>query len=287
MSDISSVFSSHSATSVSLSKMDCPFCAKELQVRGMFSHIRKFHENEFLKNTSRRWITEAEKGQPLRVYWTKKNDFDEDEETILYVCLSTNKTFTTAYGCEQHFKKNKDAVKDHNKQLKQLKKDFEAYKKAEEKKKKAEMKVDPFILRRNNAFSTNSPELARAIWKGILNNKRILTLAMYLCKSYTPDTPMYIFDKRYKIFEEIRFDDFKIHHEKLMTKIETLLEAKCMDVHLLDKVYIESLCFWLQNYNESVMGFHNDMKEMYPIYNCIGDEKFYNYAIEEMEGVDF
>lgn len=289
MSDSASVCSSHSATSVSLSKMECPYCSNELQVRGMFSHIRKFHSIELLKNTSRRWIAEAENGKPLRVYWTKKNDFDEDEETVLFVCMSTNKTFTTSFGCEQHFKKNKDALKDHNKQLKQLKKEFEAHKKTETRKKKEAIKQNPFRLRLDDAKASNDPELARAIWKGILNSKRVCELALYICKksNYSVDTPMYRFDKRQQMFEQIPFSDFRVHHVKLMTKIETLQESKCMNVQLLDAVYVEALSFWSQNYQESIMGFHEDMKSLYPIYNYTPDEKFYNYAIEEMESVDF
>jgi hypothetical protein len=89
------------------------------------------------------------------------------------------------------------------------------------------------------------------------------------------------------MFEEIRFDDFTMRHEKLMTKIETLMQAKCLDVMLLHKVYIDVLCFWYQDYAESIMDFHTDMKALHPIYNYLADEKFYNYATEEMEGVDF
>jgi len=255
----------------------------------MFSHIRKFHHDELLKSTSRRWITDAENGKPLRVFWTKKNDFDEEEETVLYVCLSTEKTFVTELRAQQHFAKDKAALKDHNKQLKQLKKDFEAHKKAQAKAAKQKATTDPYILRRNNAFNTNDPELARSIWRGILNSKKVCELAMYICKksSYNPDTSMYVWDKRQSMFEEVRFDDFTIRHEKLMTKVETLLQAKCMDVMLLHKVYIEVLCFWYQNYTESIMGFHEDMKALRPFYNWQPDEKFYDYAIDEMEGVDF
>lgn len=289
MSDTSSVSSSHSTMSVSLSKMECPYCNKDLQVRGMFAHIRKFHNVELLKNTNRRWLDEASAGNPLRVWWTKKNDFDEDEETILYVCLSTNKTFTSAMKAQAHFQKDKDALKDHNKQLKQLRKDFETMKKADNKKKKQEANTDPYILRRNNAFNNNDPELAHAIWRGILNSKKVCECALVICKrrGYKPDTPMYLWDKYHKMFEEIKFSDFIVHHEKLMTKIETLIQAKCLDVMLLHKIYMEVLCFWLQNYKESIMAFHEDMKELHPIYNCIAEEKYYNYATEEMEGVVF
>lgn len=291
MSDSASVSSSHSSMSISLSKMECPYCNKDLQVRGMFAHIRKFHTTDFMKNTNGKWIDEAMNGHPLRVWWSKKNDFDEDDETVLYVCLSTNKTFTSPAKAQDHFKKDKAALKDHNKQLKQLRKDFDAMKKADAKKKKQEEKtpVDPYILRRNNAFNNNDPELARAIWRGILNSKKVCECSMVICKrrGYKPDTSMYLFDKRHGMFEEVKFSDFTIRHEKLMTKVETLIQAKCMDVMYLHKVYMEVFLFWYQNYTESIMAFHEDMKELHPIYRDVADEKFYNYATEEMEGVDF
>lgn len=289
MSDSASVCSSASQLSASNVKMECPYCIKSLQTKAIFGHIRKFHNDELVKSTNKRWIDDAENGKPLRVWWSKKNDFDEDEDTIIYVCLSTNKTFVSEQKAVEHFKKDKAALKDHNKQLKQLRKDFTAHKKAAEKKKKQELAMDPYILRRNNAFNTNDPELARAIWRGILNSKKTCELALVLCnrKGYSPDTPMYFWDKRQKMFEQITFSDFIIHHERLMTKIDTLLATKCMDVMYLHKVYIEVLCFWYQNYEESISGFHNEMKVLHPIYNYVADEKFYNYATEEMEGVDF
>lgn len=276
--------------------MECPYCNKDLQVRGMFAHIRKFHNDELLKNTKRSWLEDAENGKPLRVYWSKKNDFDEEEEIVIFTCLSTNKTFMTEEKARQHFNKDKAALKDHNKQLKQLRKDFESMKKAAAKAKKQIVAKDPYILRRNNAFNTNDPELARAIWRGILNNKKVCECAMVICKrrGYNPDCPMYFLPKAMyslpkvqKKFDEIKFTDFIIHHEKLMTKVETLVASKCMDVMYLHKVYIEVLLFWLSNYTESIMGFHEDMQQLHPIYRDRADEDFYGYATEEMEGVDF
>lgn len=269
--------------------MECPYCNKELQVRGMFAHIRKFHNDELLKNTSRQWIEDAENGKPLRVWWSKKNDFDEDEETVIFVCLSTNKTFMTELKAQQHFAKEKAALKDHNKQLKQLKKDYEAMKKAAAKAKKQAIKQDPYILRRQAAFDSNDPELARAIWRGILNNKKTCECAMMLCnrRRYRPETPVYMLDTKQGMFEQVPFYKLQNKHEKLMLKIQTLEQAKCMDAKLLDKVYKEVLSFWIQDYQESMMGFHDDMRNVQPLYNYQGEEKFFHYATEEMEGVGF
>lgn len=289
MSDSSSICSSHSAGSVSLSKMECPYCTKDIQARGLFSHIRKFHNVDFLKSTNRKWVEDAVKGQPLRMYWERTNDFDEMETTTIYVCLSTHKTFMTPAKCEAHFKKDKVALKDHNKQLTQLKKDMETLRKQEAKLKKQVAKVDPYILRRDNAFKNNDPELARAIWRGILNNIKTLQCALAICyrSGYRPDTTMYKFCNDTKLFEQIAFSDFIPYHNDLVARVDRLQEAKCMDVKLLHKIYIQTLLFWKQNYEESIMGFHTDMKQIHPFYNYVGDEAFYNYATEEMEGVDF
>jgi hypothetical protein len=258
----------------------------------MFAHIRKFHPQELMKNINREWLADADQGKPLRVWWSKKNDFDEDEETVLYVCLSTDKTFTTGFGCEQHFKKDKAALKDHTKQLKQLKKDFEAHKKATvkaAKMKKVENKKTPYNLRFVEARNRNDPDMARAIWRGILNNKKSCECAMVICKrrGYGSNTSMYVFDNKHRLFEEINFSDFIPLHEKLMTKIETLLQVKCMDVKILEQAYREVLYFWLQNYTESIWGFNEDVTAMHPSHRCPTDELFYNYAAEEMEEVDF
>lgn len=288
MSDASSVSSSTSQGSVSKSKMECPYCTSDIQVRSMFSHIRKLHTNDFLKATNRRWIEEATKGTPLRLWWSHKNDFDEDEETILFVCLGTNKTFTTEYGCQQHFKKDKTALKDHNKQITQLKKDFEAMKKQEAKQKKQKAKVDPFILRRDTAFKNNDPELARSIWRGILNHRKICEIAMMLClRQCTPETPMYMFHRPSRQYIEVPFSTLKTYHDGLMAKLDGLLAAKCMDVKVLDAAYIETLTFWLSDYQESIMGLRQELKELHPLGDPVGIEKYYNYATDEMEGVDF
>lgn len=283
-----SVCSATSHGSVSKSAMECPFCSKEIQIRSVFNHIRKMHTTDFLKSTSRRWIEEAAKGSPLRLWWSHTNDFDEEVETQIYACLGSNKTFTTEFGGQQHFKKDKAALKEHNKQLGQLKKDFDAMKKAETKRTKLTLKQDPYVLRRQAAFTANDPGLARAIWKGILNHRKTCEIAMMLCKRQcTPETPMYMADPQARLFEQVPFYKLKEYHDQLMVKLDTLRDAKCMDVTLLDKAYIQVLTFWMTDYQESIMGFREEMKELHPLFDHPGFDKFYYYAADEMEGVDF
>lgn len=289
MSDSGSVCSSHSAGSVSNSKMECPICAKEIQVRVMFNHIRKLHPDELLKNTSRKWIEEAENGEPLRVYWTKVNDFDEEEVTTIYVCLSTNKTFTTALGCRQHFAKDKKVLKDHNKQLKDLKKQYMTYRKEKAKRDK-KRPVDPSTERFVQAFNSNSPDLARAYWRGILNNKTTLECCKLICqrREYQLETPMYLYDKKHHLYEQIPYGEFMTYYTDIMERINELFTSRCLEVKELHDIYHESLAFWHNNFVESILGIHADLRCLHPSYNIgIGDEQYYELATDDMPGVDF
>ena len=283
MSDSASVCSSASQLSASNVKMECPYCIKSLQTKAIFGHIRKFHNDELVKSTNKRWIDDAENGKPLRVWWSKKNDFDEDEDTIVYVCLSTNKTFVSEQKAVEHFKKDKAALKDHNKQLKQLRKDFTAMKKAKAKEVKP---LTAFQLARD----ANDPALARAIWKGILHHKRVCEVAMMLChrRGYSNATLMYMYDERSHRCQEITFPEFNDKYNDLMNKIQHLREQQCLDVKPLLNVWGKAWTMWSNSFRESLFDFSNSLLESFPTYNqFIGDDASYGFATEEMEGVDF
>lgn len=295
MSDASSVCSSHSMTSVSLTKMSCPYCAKDLQIRAMFNHIRKIHPEEILKSTNRRWIEDAEAGKPFRLCWESTNDFDEVDYTTLYACLGTNKTFTTELGARQHFTKDKKALKEHNAELKALKKQFQSFKKAEAKKKveaaKKHAKTDPYMIRLHEARESNSPELARAIWRGILNNKTICECAMTICRrrNFCHETRMYIRDAKVQLFEEVSFTEFCERYQATMAKIQAALDSQCLNTKALHRLFSESMIWAFTNFEESIFGYKEDMLVLHPLYRFLlnGDEKFFYYALEEMEGVSF
>lgn len=280
MSDCESVMSSHSASSVTLSKMSCPHCSKDLQARAMFAHIRKYHYNDFLKSTCKRFLEDAETGKPLRVFWTVVNDFDEEEEVSIYACLSSNKTFLSLHKATAHFAKDKTLLKDHNKQLKQVKKDYMAMKKQVTKAKRTE---SPFKLRLKTAMEANDPELARALWRGILNHKRTCEIAMILCnrRCYCDSTPCF------RDSEEISFLDVKKYHHILLNRVQMLLHEKSLNVKNLRALWIDFDMFIHKTLKESLFGFSEDMKVLHPSYNYVGEEKFYNYATEEMQGVSF
>ena len=287
MSDASSVCSSHSATSVSMMKMECPVCAKEIQTRAMFNHIRKLHPEELLKNTNRRWIEEAENGEPLRVYWTRVNDFDEEEITTIYACLSTNKTFTTALGCRQHFAKDKKVLKDHNKQIKELKKQYATYRKQKAKKAK-KPEESPLTL----ALKANDPALARALWRGIQNTETTLKCCRMIAKrwEFHNDTPVYMYDSKHNMFEEVPYSKLYEAHDALMARIEKHRNEKCLTVKTLWDLFFDLEDCWRRDYRETLFDLSSSLRSIHPTFNhgINGDENvFYGFATEQMEGVDF
>ena len=114
MDDSASVIS---GTSVTNQKMECPECKKEVQSRVIFNHIMGTHPGYFQQQTTKQWLENAATGQPLKIFWEVKNDFDESEIKTIYGCLSSKKTFQTEHKAHAHFKKNPKDLKEHNKQV--------------------------------------------------------------------------------------------------------------------------------------------------------------------------
>jgi hypothetical protein len=140
------------------------------------------------------------------------------------------------------------------------------------------------------ARDQNSPELARAIWKGILHHKRVCEVAMMICqrRGYTNATVMYLYDMKTHVTGTVKYDVFNEEYEKLMTTIQSLREQQCLDVNPLLDVWGRVWNFWSHNFRESLFEFSETMGEVLPSYNqFIGDEASYGYATDEMEGVDF
>lgn len=272
--------------------MACPYCTKEVQTRAMFNHIRKLHPSDMLSNTTTKWLDEAQASKPLKFYWTTKNDFDEEEMSLIYACLATNKTFTTEERALQHFKQNKDSLKEHNKQLKELKKDYVTYKKQEAKKEKEKWKLlektDPFRLRLNAAISTNDIELIKSLWIGIFHHVKIIKYCQWLTEKqgYRDETPMYIYIPKNQ-YTEITYKQFIEKQVQLLQKINKLYEERCSDFKTLQSLWHKACRLWSVYYKDSYMNLFEDLKEIYPNFNYLGEDKFFNYATEEMEPVDF
>lgn len=281
MEDTCSTLSSHSQGSVSLSKMECPYCNKDLQVRAMFNHIRKLHNEELLKNTSKKWLEEADTGKALKFWWSKKNDFDEDEEIVIYVCLSTNKTFTTQERADLHFKKDKALLKDHNKNLKELKKQFATYKKQQAK------RATPTKTKWQLGLESNDPELARSLWKSILHHKKVNECAMMICnkRGYSNDVEVFLFDKeRYNL---VKWNEFVTEYNRLMSKVEYLQAQKCLEVKTLWNLWTNLWTFWTNSFRESMFEFSSSLAEVFPNYNHFYGTDDYGFGSEDMEGVTF
>lgn len=270
--------------------MECPYCKKEMQVRAIFNHIRKLHSDEFLKATSRRWIEEASTGQPLKLFWTKLNDFDEEEYTVLYADLSTNKTFTVESKALEHFKKDKAALKEHNKQLKDMKKAFEAMRKQEAKKQKEQAKnpTDPYKLKLHQAFATNDIDLVKSLWRGIFHHKKNMELSLYVCDklNYCNETPMYL-HKKFNDYEEVSFKEFLDIHHKLIEEVESKYCQRCNDATYLKTLWSKCYTMWACSYTESVSGLFYELRKIHPLFDERGEEKYFNFATEEMEDIDF
>lgn len=290
MSDSSSICSSHSATSVSLMKIECPYCQKELQARAMFNHIRKMHYSDFLRKTNRRFIEEAENKKPLKLYWTKTNDFDEEDEIILYACLASNKTFTSEVKANAHFANDKKLLKEHSKQMKDVKKDYLEMKKQDTKK----WKPSEGYLRFLEAKKNNDPHLARCFWKGILHHCRVIDVCQFLCdkRKYKPETQMYIlkpkgYAGRREDYQETSYESFLARQAALLARVEKAKREQCLDVKTLESLHFDCWTWWTNNYRESIVDFHNSLLDAMPEYWPETTSECFSIANEAMPGVEF
>ena len=238
---------SHSSTlSASLSKMECPYCNKDLQVRSMFNHIRLVHSRDFLNQTNKKWLDEAEQGQALKMWWSKKNDFDEDEDTIIYACLATNKTFLTEARAMQHYKKDKNALKEHNKQLKALRKEFE-------RKQKEQLKPSSEAQRYQQAMDSNDKKLIQELWNAIILYRGICKDAMRLCdvRKFNENTVMY--QRQGKEFVEIYYPEFRDQYVNvILDKVDSLIAEKCMNAKVLEQIRTQLFKLWQEDLAESI-----------------------------------
>ena len=101
----------HDNSSVTNTGMECPVCKNELTIKNMFNHIKIKHSGYFQQQTTKLWLQEANQGKPLKIFWNKKNDFNEEETIVIFGCLSSGKTFTTESRGIIHFKKNPSDLK--------------------------------------------------------------------------------------------------------------------------------------------------------------------------------
>lgn len=120
----------------------CPCCHKELQPRFMFNHLRKLHP-EYVKGLYGVWKDEQMDelimtNSPFPIEWVVKDDFDEDVTKTLWGCLGCNNTYTTQNNAAKHCLGK--CKKDHNAQLRRIKKEEQQDKAKREEKVSAERK---------------------------------------------------------------------------------------------------------------------------------------------------
>ena len=174
--DNKSVASGGSVSSTSQVKIDCPYCNKAFQTRAIFNHIYMKHHQQYLENVNAIWLEKADENRPLRIFWTFQNDFGEEDWKTVYACLGTKKTFMTEERCLIHFKKDKKALKDHNKEIKQLKKLFAEKKEKEQdentKRRKAIKKLE----------EENDPGYCKALWRYVKHYQEIAEIMTLLIR---------------------------------------------------------------------------------------------------------
>jgi hypothetical protein len=122
-----------STTSVSRVLVECPECQKEFQQRYLFNHIRKVHPNRFelnmMADTEEDFLGLKFSNCAVPFKWHVTNDFDEQEERVVFGCLACNSTFAGVSQGINHCKKDKcnkkhkaeiDNIVKHNKQMREL-----------------------------------------------------------------------------------------------------------------------------------------------------------------------
>lgn len=158
--DSQSVTSDHSLSSKPLA---CPCCKKEVASRSIFNHLKTKHVGYFQQQTTKLWLQEAQKGKPLKVFWSIKNDFDEEELIVLFGCLASGKTFNLEHKAITHFKKNPKDLQEHNKQIVLM---LKSRKEIMDRERKEEEKSN-FIIPGREEYklmkSSSDPELIEAI----------------------------------------------------------------------------------------------------------------------------
>lgn len=243
---VSSHISEHSVTN---SHIDCPYCQKSYQMKSLFHHIRINHISQFLENTQKKWIEEAEKGRPLKMIF--ETDIDEElghsNMTVIYGCLSSDKCFATEERAMRHFKHNPDHLKKHNSQLKKLKKEYEEKKRKEQK----EREKNPVRFLVQNALRDNDSKLIDALWRGINHWKQGCDLAVSLGNHKFKDDYEYVWSLNPR--KTSGWSDQVKRYEKYCKQAVKLLEEDCKQSSKLLDLYNNLWSFlmtWIDNYKE-------------------------------------
>jgi hypothetical protein len=230
-----SVSSELSTKSKSETKQECPYCSEFYQSKSLFHHIRIHHPSQFLENTQKKWIAEAETGRPLKMVW--ESNIDEElghsDMTVIYGCLATDKCFTTEERAMRHFKHNPADLKKHNLQLRKLKKEYDVKKSKEQKAKER----NPAVFLLQKALRENDPKLLEGLWRGMNHWKKGCDLAVSL-GNYRFELSTEFTIKTVSVL----WSDMLNTYEKTCHKATKALKEDCKNSSLLMKLYND---FWI------------------------------------------
>lgn len=220
------------------------------------------HFRQFQQSISRTWLKEAEEGEPLRVWWDVKDDFDETKTIDLYACLSSKKTFMTRERAMLHFKKNKEDLKAHNKALKKLRKDIND----DNKKGLKEHDTKPNVIAYHNAKERGDLILVKSIWSSVMYFRNTIDFVLNFYKKLDDDYKIYWISGASDT--SMTFKEFRGKYEKIREEITILYENQSTEIERL--IQIEAFLFnyfWIQIKQNfaSVMDIYQDEKGEKPV----------------------
>ncbi len=247
--DNKSVASGGSTLSSSLEKMECPYCNKDFQTRHMVNHIHSKHSSDFLNGLTKKWIEDAEKDEPLKLYWEKNNDFDELEIMNLYACMGTYKTFLREDRARLHFKKNPDALKKHNKEISKLKKAYE--KKKEQDRKQADK--NPYLASYQKAAESNDIELVKGLYRYNLHLIEIIERVISYTRKEVPlDTVSDVGNRYGEKFSKMKVSELITLFNETRTHFNNAINEKLISYRVINEISnrlqrileLREICLW-------------------------------------------
>jgi hypothetical protein len=228
-SDDSRSTSNASSVSATFRNEKCPCCKKEFQARAMFNHLRKFHP-DMVKNMYGVWKPEEmdeliKTNAPFPIDWEETDDFDESVSKTLWGCLGCNNTFTTEYKAVKHCN-DKKCKKEHNAQLRRIKKEEQQDKEKSLKKvsesrlrwiNRTPEQIFSCIQQFNNHYDNRFSEMGSKI-------------AHHLCALKEENAQEYIW-----------FNPWKIEFENDKKKMEKLENSICAEANKWEDKYREAI----------------------------------------------
>ena len=239
----------------------CPACKKELQARAMFNHLRKIHPDHLkgmyclYKEDKLDELIKA--NAPMPVEWRVMDDFDEEVDRILWGCLACNNTYTTEQTAQKHC--NGKCKKDHNAQLKRIKKEEQQEKEQREKKigkerlrwtnrtpQQIHSCIQQIITYYNKKWGTASPKIVQFMQKMIRVYNRTYDCDKYV---FTPiPLPAFEDNKENMLKKEYQIGDDMENYYRLYKESLRLFWGDHTIVSDAEYVSLENNICWTNDY---------------------------------------